>query len=108
VAAEAVAAEIIGHVPRLAGKRGLDAALLLAALQAMPVAWMTSGVYDGRRGEAEARIAARDPDDWPTVALALEMALPVWSQDKDLAVADLDVYTTGDLLDVMRDAGHIE
>jgi predicted nucleic acid-binding protein len=42
------------------------------------------------------------------VALALEMALPVWSQDKDLAVADLDVYTTGDLLDVMRDAGHIE
>ncbi|MGA2927386.1 MAG: PIN domain-containing protein, partial [Solirubrobacteraceae bacterium] len=37
--------------------------------------------------EAERRIAARDPDDWPTVALALTLNLPVWSQDKDLISA---------------------
>jgi hypothetical protein len=33
---------------------------------------------------------------------------PVWSQDKGLATAGLDVYTTGDLLDALRDSGHIE
>jgi len=64
--------------------------------------------YDDRRQDAEQRIAARDPDDWPTVALALTRSLPVWSQDKDLSTAGLDVYTTGDLLDALRDAGHIE
>jgi hypothetical protein len=31
--------------------------------------------------------------------------LPVWSQDKDLADAGLEVFTTGDLLDALRGAG---
>lgn len=54
------------------------------------------------------RIAARDPDDWPTVALALAFGLPIWSQDKDLQDSGLEVVTTGELLDALRDAGHIE
>lgn len=74
----------------------------------MPIEWRPAADYDHRRRDAEQRIAARDPDDWPTVALALTLGLPVWSQDKDLTVAGVDVYTTGDLLDALRDAGHIE
>lgn len=108
VAAEAVAVEIARHVPRLAAQRRLDAALLFAALQVMPVDWRHSADYDGKREEAERRIAARDPDDWPTVALALTLDLPVWSQDKDLTDAGVEVFTTGELLDALRDAGHIE
>jgi predicted nucleic acid-binding protein len=108
VAAEAVAVEIARHVPRLAKQRRLDPALLLAALQVMPVEWKPAADYDNRREEAEHRIAARDPDDWPTVAIALKLDLPVWSQDKDLTAAGLEVFTTGDLLDALRDAGHIE
>lgn len=71
----------------------------------MPIAWKPEADYEDLRVEAESRIAARDPDDWPTVALALKLALPVWSQDKDLADAGLKVFTTGDLLDALRDAG---
>jgi predicted nucleic acid-binding protein len=108
VATEAVAVEIARHVPRLAAKRRLDPALLLAALQVMPIQWRAAADYEGRRVEAERRMAARDPDDWPTVALALTLGLPVWSQDKDLTVAGVDVVTTGELLDALRDAGHIE
>jgi predicted nucleic acid-binding protein len=36
------------------------------------------------------------------VALALSLGLPVWSQDKDLEDAGVEVFTTGDLLDAMR------
>ena len=32
--------------------------------------------------ETEKRIAARDSDDCPTVALALKLDLPVWTQDR--------------------------
>jgi hypothetical protein len=32
----------------------------------MPIEWKPAADYDGQRGEAERRIAARDPDDWPT------------------------------------------
>ncbi|MGH2762566.1 MAG: PIN domain-containing protein [Thermoleophilaceae bacterium] len=108
VAADAVALEITRHIPRLARQRRLDPALLFAALQVMPLDWKPAADYDGQREEAEQRIAARDPDDWPTVALAITLDLPVWSQDKDLTTAGLDVFTTGDLLDALRDAGHIE
>lgn len=58
-----------------------------------------------RGSQAQARIAARDPDDWPTVALALKLGLPVWSQDKDLGDAGVEILTTGALLDALRDAG---
>jgi predicted nucleic acid-binding protein len=74
----------------------------------MPIEWKRAADYDSQRADAERRIAARDPDDWPTVALALALSLPVWSQDKDLTVAGLDVFTTGELLDALRDTGHIE
>lgn len=50
-------------------------------------------------------MAARDPEDWPTVALALNRALPIWSQDKDMEVAGVTVYTTGELLDAIRAGG---
>jgi len=67
----------------------------------MPIAWKPVATYADLRAEAERRIAARDPDDWPTVALALKLGLPVWSQDKDLRDAGVEVFTTGDLLDAL-------
>jgi len=83
VAAEAVAVEVARHLPRLAQQRRLDPALLFAALQVMPVDWKPAADYDDYRHDAEQRIAARDPDGWATVALALKLSLPAWSQDKD-------------------------
>ncbi len=106
MAADAVAGEIAEHLPRLAAKRGLDPSLLFAALAVMPVDWRPATDYADRREEAEARIGARDPDDWPTVALALKLNLPVWSQDKDLGVAGVEVVTTGVLLDALRETTH--
>jgi predicted nucleic acid-binding protein len=90
VATQAVAEEIACHLQRLAAKRRLDQALMLAALQVMPISWKAESEYDDLEDEAKRRIAARDPDDWPTVALALKLALPVWSQDKDLRDAGVE------------------
>jgi hypothetical protein len=32
-------------------------------------------------------------------------SLPIWSQDKDMEAAGLTVYTTGEFLDAIWDAG---
>jgi predicted nucleic acid-binding protein len=106
VAAEAVAEEVTRHIPRLAAKRGLDPKLLYAALAVMPIDWKSAAVYEEHRKEAESRIAARDLDDWPTVALSIKLSLPVLTQDKDFADAGVETFTTGELLDALRDAGH--
>ncbi len=68
----------------------------------------TAADYQNQRHEAETRIAHRDPDDWPTIAVAMKLGLPVWSQAKDLTDAGLEVLTTGDLLDTLRVAGQLE
>ena len=101
VAADAVAEEIAEHLPELATKRHLDLDLLLAAFQVLPVEWQPLDAYELQQEESLRRIGARDPDDWPTVAIALSLALPIWSQDKDLQVSGLQVYTTSDLLDLL-------
>ena len=92
-------------MPALAERRGLDAALLLAALSVTPVDWQPPEEYEPRRKEAERRMVGRGPQDWPTVALAPARSLPIWSQDKDMEAAGVTVYTTGELLDAIRDAG---
>jgi predicted nucleic acid-binding protein len=105
LAAQAVAEEVAEHLPALAERRGLDAALLLTALSVMPVDWQPPEIYEPQREEAEQRMAERDPEDWPTVALALARSLPIWSQDKDMEAAGVTVHTTGELLDAIRVAG---
>ena len=69
----------------------------------MPVDWQPPEVYKSQREGAERRMAQRDPEDWPTVALALARSLPIWSQDKDMEAAGVAVYTTGELLDAIRE-----
>ena len=108
VATDVVAGEIAEHLPKLAAKRRLDVTLLFAALQAMPIDWKLPDDYEDQRDEAQQRISHRDPDDWPTVALALKLELPVWSQDKDMDDAGLHVLTTGELLDAIQAAEHNE
>lgn len=67
----------------------------------------TCGGGRSERGNAgRGRIAARDPDDWPTLALALKLGVPIWSQDKDFSAAGVGVVTIGELLDSLRAGGH--
>jgi predicted nucleic acid-binding protein len=103
-ATEAVRQEVMEYAPILARKRGLEFGDVQAAVAAMPVEWQGADDYSRFREQALERIGHRDPDDWPTVALALALDLPVWSQDKDLEDSGLRVYTTGQLLDALPQA----
>jgi len=87
-------ANVAEHLPALAERRGLDVGLLLAALSVMPVEWQPPEVYEPRRKEAERRMRGRDLE-----------GLPIWSQDKDMEAAGVPVYSTGQLLDAIREAG---
>ena len=88
----------------LAQRRHLDSTLLLAALSVIPIQWQDPAAYRHKRRQALQLMAGRDAEDWPTVALALARSMPIWSQDKDMEVTGIRIYTTGDLLDAIRDA----
>ena len=94
-----VAEEVLEYLPKLAAKHKLNEGELIAALQLLPITWHDVSVYGHREEEARNLVEERDPEDWPVVALALELRLPIWSQDKDIEATGLESFTTGDLLD---------
>lgn len=98
-----VYAEAAEYLPIVGNRKGLNVERLLRELQLLPVTVVQPETYLPFQEEARRRMAARDSDDWPTVALALALDFPIWSQDKDLAASELTVYTTGRLLDALHD-----
>jgi len=55
------------------------------------------GEYAHREREARRRIP-RDPNDWPTVALALTLEAAIWTHDHDFLGCGLPTWTTETLL----------
>lgn len=83
--------EVKEYLPDLAEKAGLDPMTLLENLELLGVLSYGPKKYRKHLVEARRRIAARDPDDVPLLALALSLQLPVWSNDRHFeGSGDLD------------------
>ena len=53
--------------------------------------------------EARARIAVRDPDDWPTLAAALLLECPIWTEDRDFFGSGVATWTTATVERYLRE-----
>ena len=93
------------YAPVLAERRGLRADVVILAVAAVPIAIVERSRYAKKLPEALRRIGSRDPEDAELLALALQFRIPVWSNDKDFNSANVDLFTTADLL---RHLGVIE
>ena len=95
-------AEVRGYAVVLAKKRNLSADILLLAVASLPVTIVENETYEGSISEAKRRIGRRDRDDVDILALAIQLRIPLWSNDNDFEDAGVRWYTTKDLL---RDLG---
>lgn len=88
--------EACKHLPIILQRRGLEAAPSLLALEQlkMLVQPIDGALYHTYETQARARIAERDPDDWPIVALAMALNLPIWTEDKDFFGTGMATWTT--------------
>ena len=59
-------------------------------------------IYQAARKPALARIARRDPEDWPVVACAMVLGCPVWTEDADFFGTGLATWTTDRVLLYLR------
>ncbi len=53
--------------------------------------------------EARARIGARDPEDWPTLAAALLLECPIWTEDQDFFGSGVATWTTATVERFLRE-----
>lgn len=96
--AEPTLAEVREYAAVLARKRRLSADLLLLAVASLPITIISPGDYASSITEARRRIGRRDPDDIPTLALAIQFGIPAWSNDKDFEGCRVPWFTTEGLL----------
>ncbi len=94
--AEANFEEAVQYLAELAPRRGIREDVwreslntVMAAVQIIRHEELASA-----ESEARARIGARDADDWPAVAAALQFDCPVWTEDEDFFGSGVATWTT--------------
>ncbi len=95
------------YVPQVLEKRGLDPQSGLSVLTKLGdlVESVDLSLYADYERLARERIEIRDPDDWPVVAVALLLDLPIWTEDQDLFGSGIATWTT-DRVEVYLKTGH--
>jgi predicted nucleic acid-binding protein len=93
---EAAYGEAEEHLPKLAIKRGSDPEPALTILRALRdlVEPIGSDFYGEFEIEARERLGLRDPEDWPTLASALALRCPIWTEDTDFFGCGVATWTS--------------
>lgn len=84
------------HIAGLAVRRGGDAAVAVALLESVAALVESVGLdfYKAHQKEAQERLAKRDPDDWPILAVALATGCPIWTEDADFFGCGVPTWTS--------------
>lgn len=87
--------EVNEYLPELCRKRSWEVGPSLELLQSLlgTIQVVDLSLLGEHEAEARQRIA-RDPEDWPVVALALAVDSPVWTEDTDFFGAGVSTWTT--------------
>jgi predicted nucleic acid-binding protein len=93
--AEANVAEAAAYIADLARAKSLDEAVCTEALLSLMrvVQMVEDSVLESAREEALARI--RDADDWPALALGLQLECAIWTEDQDFFGTGIATWTSG-------------
>jgi predicted nucleic acid-binding protein len=98
VTTETILDEVHEYLGLLARKAALDPARVEKHLTELPIQAYLEPLYRSHLAEAGRYIGKRDPDDVALLALALKLQIPVWSNDKDLRVAPVELFATAALI----------
>ena len=84
------------YLPALFEKRNLPADEALTVLEGLTclINTVDANLYEIYELEAKQRIAVRDINDWPIVAVSLMLDCPIWTEDADFFGAGVATWTS--------------
>lgn len=94
--------EVAEYLPALAAKYRLSREIVEMQWRLLPLRIHDEAEYERKLEGARSRLAERDPDDAHPLALAMALALPLWSNDKDLEGHAVVRFTTAKLLAILE------
>ncbi len=90
--------EVEEYLPVMAEKYALPEELVALQWRLLPLRIHAVSEYRRQLARARRDLASRDPDDAHALALARALALPLWTNDRDLAGHGVDCLPTARLL----------
>jgi predicted nucleic acid-binding protein len=94
--------EVEKYIPLLAEQLQRPEPEVRAAFHRLPITAYQPITYDGCVPRATTLIGSRDQDDVPVLALALELHVPVWTNDHDFSgLPDVQVYSTEEMVELL-------
>jgi len=83
------------YIPDISKRRGLDVDLALSVLEQIGgmVERVDRSLYEEHESTARGRVEIRDVDDWPVVAVALLLEIPIWTEDQDFFGSGIATWT---------------
>jgi predicted nucleic acid-binding protein len=102
---DAAYAEAEEHLSTLVLKRGGNPQKALVFLHALMglVKLIGREAYGEFEAVARERLGQRDPDDWPTLAAALALGCPIWTEDTDFFGCGVATWTSGRVAMFLRE-----
>jgi len=98
--------EVEKYLPHVAEKTGQNELVLFREFELLPVVAVQPRHYEARLERATVLISGRDPKDVHVLALAIELDVPIWSEDRDFHnLPGVTVHRTADMLGLL---GEIE
>ena len=95
--------EVTEYLPHLANKYGLPVEFVEMQWKLLSFRLHPVEDYRSRLSQATADLKDRDPEDAHVLALARALALPMWSNDRDLGGLDVECYTSARLLRLLTE-----
>lgn len=95
--------EVAEYLPHMAGKYKLPMELVEMQWKLLPLRIHPVDDYRRRLRKAITDLKDRDPEDAHALALARSLALPIWSNDRDLIGMGVECYTTARLLRLLSE-----
>ena len=84
------------YIPVISKDRRFDAGLGLSVLGQISrvVERVDRSLYEEYESAARGRIGLRDPEDWPVIATAMLLGIPIWTEDQDFFGSGVAIWTT--------------
>ncbi len=84
------------YVPGVLTSRGEDPEVGLAVVEQIRalVTPVHRALYQDLEQSARRRVATRDEEDWPVVAVAFLLDVPIWTEDRDFFGSGIATWTT--------------
>ena len=95
-------AEVREYLPEFAARYDLPVELLLEVLELLPITVYAEHEYAGEITAALHLLGNRDPDDVALAALALQLQIPIWSNDRDYEHFPHGAFPTAVLLKMLE------